>query len=72
MDILSQISKEIALAEERLQPWFSRYEDFLLQYVNQDKDNDVIHVNTLYSVMQAALAVEQSDELTVVMMPRRT
>lgn len=72
MEILDQIRYEINLAEERLQPWFSRYEDFLLQYVNQDKDNDVIHVNTLYSIMQSALAVEQSDELTVVMMPRRT
>lgn len=72
MDVLSQIAKEINLSKEKMSSWFIRYEDFLKQYVNQDKANDVIHVNTLYSIMQSALAVEQSDELTVVMMPRRT
>lgn len=65
MDLLSQINQEIVLSEEKMNAWFTRYADFLLQYVNQDKDNDVIHVNTLYAIMQAALAVEQSDELTV-------
>lgn len=72
MDLLSQINQEIVLSEEKMNAWFNRYADFLLQYVNQDKDNDVIHVNTLYAIMQAALAVEQSDELTVWILPRRT
>ena len=71
MDILSQIKQEIEASQEKMNPWFLRYEDYLLQYVNQDKDDSVIHVNTIYSIMQAAMAVEQSDTLNVVMMPRR-
>lgn len=71
MDILSQIRKEIESSQEVMNPWFLRYQDYLAQYVNQDKDDSVIHVNTIYSIMQAAMAVEQSDSLNVVMMPRR-
>ena len=72
MDILSQIRQEIKSSQEVMNPWFLRYQDdYLAQYVNQDKDDSVIHVNTIYSIMQAAMAVEQSDSLNVVMMPRR-
>ena len=71
MDILSQIRQEIESSQEVMNPWFLRYQDYLAQYVNQDKDDSVIHVNTIYSIMQAAMAVEQSDSLNVVMMPRR-
>jgi len=72
MDILSQIRQEIEASQEVMNPWFLRYQyDYLAQYVNQDKDDSVIHVNTIYSIMQAAMAVEQSDSLNVVMMPRR-
>ena len=71
MDILSQIKQEIESSQEVMKPWFLRYQDYLAQYVNQDKDDEVIHVNTIYSIMQAAMAVEQSDSLNVMMMPRR-
>jgi hypothetical protein len=71
MDILSQIRKEIESSQDVMNPWYLRYQDFLAQYVNQDKQDDTIHVNTIYSIMQAAMAVEQSDTLNVMMMPRR-
>lgn len=71
MELLEQISNEIEQSMQVMEPWRLRYQDFLTQYINQDKNDWVIHVNTLYSIMQAALAVEQSDELNVIMLPRR-
>ena len=71
MELLAQIKKEIEQSQEVMTPWRLRYQDFLGQYINQDKNDGVIHVNTIYSIMQTAMAVEQSDELNVVMMPRR-
>ena len=71
MDILSQIRQEIQSSQEVMNTWFLRYQNYLSQYVNQDKDDSVIHVNTIYSIMQSAMAVEQTDSLNVVMMPRR-
>ena len=71
MELLEQIKKEIESSQKVMEPWRLRYQDYLTQYVNQDKNDGVIHVNTLYAIMQAALAVEQSDELNVIMLPRR-
>ena len=71
MDILCQIRKEIESSQEVMNPWFLRYQDILHNMWIKIKMIVLFTLTLFIPIIQAAMAVEQSDSLNVVMMPRR-
>lgn len=71
MSKILEIKNEINEALDFIQAKRVVWRDRLVKYVDQDKDEDKIGVNTIYSMMQLGLSIKYSDETSVIILPRK-
>lgn len=70
-EILSQVQNEITYSKDYIAQKRDIFRERFDDYINPNKDNDKVWVNTLYSAMQVFLAVNYSDKMQVIFQPRR-
>jgi hypothetical protein len=70
-DILKEIQDQITLGLNYIQPKRDIFRNNIEKYVDQDKDDDKIGVNTLYASTQLYAAIKYSDEISVIAKPRK-
>lgn len=70
-DFLKQVQDEIKMGLDYVSTKRQIIRNRLIKYIDQDKDQDKIGVNTIYSIMQLWLAIRYSDETSVIVMPRK-
>lgn len=70
-NFLQQVRQEINDWLDYTRAKREKIRDRLVKYVDQDKEEDKIWINTIYSVMQLGLAIKYSDETSVIVMPRK-
>lgn len=69
--LLTQVKDEINYSRNFIQRKRDMFRNRFDKYINPDKDEDKVSVNTLYSTMQLFLSINYSDKLSVLFMPRR-
>lgn len=69
--VLKEIQDQIALGLNFIQPKRQIFRNNISKYVDQDKDDEKIGVNTLYASTQLYTAIKYSDELSVIAKPRK-
>lgn len=69
--LLTQIQDEIEYSKNFTQRKREMFRNRFDKYINPDKDEDKVSVNTLYSTIQLFLSINYSDKLSVLFMPRR-
>lgn len=69
-DILSHVQKEVLYGLETIKEKRNIFRRRLKSYIEPNKGDDKIGINTLYATMQLHLALSTSDELTVQFKPR--
>lgn len=70
-EILGEIQNQIRLGLDFMSAKREKFRNDLSKYVDQDKDDDKIGVNTLYASTQLYVAIRYSDELSVIAKPRK-
>lgn len=70
-EILKEISDQIKLGLYYILPKREIFRDNISKYVDQNKDDEKIWVNTLYASTQLYTAIKYSDELAVIAKPRK-
>lgn len=70
-NILKEIQDQIALGLQFMNPKREIFRNNISKYVDQDKDDEKIGVNTLYASTQLYVAIKYSDELSVLAKPRK-
>lgn len=68
---LKEIQSQIRLGLDFMNPKRQIFRNNISKYVDQDKDDDKIWVNTLYASSQLYTAIKYSDELAVIAQPRK-
>ena len=68
--LIEQIKKEIQMGLEYIQPKREQYRENLIKYVDQDKPDNKIWVNTIYSIINLLIAIKLSDKSQVLFKPR--
>ncbi len=69
--LLTQIQKEIEYGKNFVSRKRDLFRARFARYINPDKEEDKVNVNTLYSMIQLFLSINYSDKLSVLFMPRR-
>ena len=69
--ILKEIQDQIKLWLDYIRPKRQIFRNNISKFVDQDKDDDKIWVNTLYASTQLYTAIKYSDELAVIAKPRK-
>lgn len=67
----SQAKIQIQMWLDFINPKREIFRERLVKYIDQDKQEDKIWVNTIYSLMNLWIAIRQSDEANVIFMPRQ-
>ena len=70
-EILKEIQDQITLGLNFILPKRQIFRNTISKYVDQDKDEDKIGVNTLYASTQLYTAIKYSDELSIIAKPRK-
>lgn len=70
-EILKEIQDQIHLGLNFILPKRQIFRNTISKYVDQDKDDDKIGVNTLYASTQLYTAIKYSDELSILAKPRK-
>lgn len=69
--ILKEISEQINLGLNFMRTRRDKWRNNLAKYVDQDKEDGKVWVNTLYASTQLYVAIKYSDELSVLAKPRK-
>lgn len=69
--LLKELSDQINLGLNFMSTRRQKWRDNLSKYVDQDKEDGKVGVNTLYASTQLYVAIKYSDELSVLAKPRR-
>lgn len=69
--ILKELADQINLGLNFMSTRRQKWRDNLSKYVDQDKEDGKVGVNTLYASTQLYVAIKYSDELSVLAKPRR-
>lgn len=69
--LIQEISDQITLGLNFIRPRREKWRQNLSKYVDQDKEDGKVGVNTLYASTQLYVAIKYSDELSVVAKPRK-
>lgn len=67
----TQIKKEIALWLEYIQPKREIFRDRLVKYVDQDKTEGKVWINTIYAMVNLWIAIKLKEKSSVVFRPRQ-
>lgn len=70
-ELLKEIQDQITLGLNFILPRRQKWRDNLSKYVDQDKEDGKVGVNTLYASTQLYVATKYSDELSVLAKPRK-
>lgn len=70
-ELQEQAKREIRLWLDHMQAKRQIFRERLVKYVDQDKDEGKVWINTIYSVINLAIAIRLSDEANVLFMPRQ-
>lgn len=70
-ELLKEIQDQITLGLNFILPRRQKWRDNLSKYVDQDKEDGKVGVNTLYASTQLYVAIKYSDELSVLAKPRK-
>lgn len=70
-EILKEIQDQINLGLNYILPKRQQFRNNISKYVDQDKEDDKIGVNTLYASTQLYTAIKYSDEISVLAKPRK-
>ena len=70
-EYLPQIQQEITSGLAFMSTKRQIYRDRLVKYIDQNKEVDKVGVNTIYATMQLYMAIMYSDELSVIVEPRK-
>lgn len=71
MNNILDIKNEISIWLDYVNSKRDTFRERLIKYVEQDKDEEKIWVNTVYALMQLGLAIRHTDETSVVVKPRK-
>ena len=69
--LLKELSDQVSLGLNFMRTRRQKWRDNLSKYVDQDKEEGKVWVNTLYASTQLYVAIKYSDELSVLAKPRR-
>ena len=69
-ELQEQIKKEISMGLQYIEPKRERYREYLVKYIDQDKEEWKVWINTIYSIINLSIAIRLSDECQVVFKPR--
>lgn len=69
--VLKEIRDQIRLGLDFMSSKRQKFREDLSKYVDQDKDDEKVGVNTLYASTQLYTAIRYSDELSVIAKPRK-
>jgi len=69
--ILTEISDQITLGLNFMRTRREKWRNNIAKYVDQDKEEGKVGVNTLYASTQLYVAIKYSDELSVIAKPRK-
>lgn len=69
--ILKEIQDQIKLGLDYMSPKRQIFRDRLIKYVDRNKDDEKVGVNTLYASTQLYIALKYQDELNVLIKPRK-
>lgn len=70
-NLMKELSDQINLGMNFMQMRRKKWRDNLAKYVDQDKEDGKVGVNTLYASTQLYVAIKYSDELSVIAKPRK-
>lgn len=70
-ELLKEIQDQITLGLNFILPRRQKWRDNLSKYVDQDKEDGKVGVNTLYASTQLYVATKYSDELSVLAKHRK-
>ena len=70
-EYLPQVQQEIRAGLDFVNTKRQILRDRLVKYVEQNKDTEKVGVNTIYATMQLYMAIMYSDELSVIVEPRK-
>lgn len=69
--VLKEIQDQIRLGLNFMSAKRETFRNNIAKYVDQDKDDDKVGINTLYASTQLYVAIKYSDELSVIAKPRK-
>ena len=69
--IITELQDQINLGLNFIRTRRQKWRDNLAKYVDQDKEDGKVGVNTLYASTQLYVAIKYSDELSVLAKPRK-
>jgi hypothetical protein len=69
--ILTEISDQITLGLNFMRSRREKWRNNIAKYVDQDKEDGKVGVNTLYASTQLYVAIKYSDEISVLAKPRK-
>jgi len=69
--IKKEIADQITLGLDFMRTRREKWRNNIAKYVDQDKEDGKVGVNTLYASTQLYVAIKYSDELSVIAKPRK-